>query len=153
MLTELVKSIPKDWLSYAKFRISYAKVGNDTGFDQLLNGFTYNNSYLGDMAWFESENKRKTNALKPESTTSFETGFDLRFLKDRVSLNFTYYNKNTKDQILTSTINGVSGYGEALFNAGEVKNWGYELTLGVTPFQNKDWEWKVDVNWAKIIQK
>ena len=87
--------------------------GNDTGFDQLLNGFNYNNSYLGDMAWFESENKRKTNTLKPESTTSFETGFDLRFLKDRVSLNFTYYNKNTKDQILTSTINGVSGYGEA----------------------------------------
>ena len=62
-----------------------AKVGNDTGFDQLLNGFNYNNSYLGDMAWFESENKRKTNTLKPESTTSFETGFDLRFLKDRVS--------------------------------------------------------------------
>ena len=48
-LDEVVKSIPKDWLSYAKFRISYAKVGNDTGFDQLLNGFTYNNSYLGDM--------------------------------------------------------------------------------------------------------
>ena len=70
VLTELVKSIPKDWLSYAKIRGSYAKVGNDTGFDQLLNGFSYNTSYLGDMAWFESENKRKTNSLKPESTTS-----------------------------------------------------------------------------------
>uniref|UniRef100_UPI003568EC65 SusC/RagA family TonB-linked outer membrane protein n=1 Tax=Bacteroides finegoldii TaxID=338188 RepID=UPI003568EC65 len=149
VLTELVKSIPKDWLSYAKIRGSYAKVGNDTGFDQLLNGFSYNTSYLGDMAWFESENKRKTNSLKPESTTSFETGLDLRFLKDRASLSFTYYNKNTKNQILTSTINGVSGYGEALFNAGEVKNWGYEATLGVVPFRNKDWEWKVDINWAK----
>lgn len=149
VLTELVKSIPKDWLSYAKVRGSYAKVGNDTGFDQLLNGFSYNTSYLGDMAWFESENKRKTNSLKPESTTSFETGLDLRFLKDRASLSFTYYNKNTKNQILTSTINGVSGYGEALFNAGEVKNWGYEVTLGVVPFRNKDWEWKVDINWAK----
>jgi len=149
VLTELVKSIPKDWLSYAKIRGSYAKVGNDTGFDQLLNGFSYNTSYLGDMAWFESENKRKTNTLKPESTTSFETGLDLRFLKDRASFSFTYYNKNTKNQILTSTINGVSGYGEALFNAGEVKNWGYEVTLGVVPFKNKDWEWKVDINWAK----
>lgn len=149
VLTELVKNIPKDWLSYAKIRGSYAKVGNDTGFDQLLNGFSYNTSYLGDMAWFESENKRKTNSLKPESTTSFETGLDLRFLKDRASLSFTYYNKNTKNQILTSTINGVSGYGEALFNAGEVKNWGYEVTLGVVPFRNKDWEWKVDINWAK----
>ena len=149
VLTELVKSIPKDWLSYAKIRGSYAKVGNDTGFDQLLNGFSYNTSYLGDMAWFESENKRKTNSLKPESTTSFETGLDLRFLKDRASFSFTYYNKNTKNQILTSTINGVSGYGEALFNAGEVKNWGYEVTLGVVPFKNKDWEWKVDINWAK----
>ena len=149
VLTELVKSVPKDWLSYAKIRGSYAKVGNDTGFDQLLNGFSYNTSYLGDMAWFESENKRKTNSLKPESTTSFETGLDLRFLKDRASLSFTYYNKNTKNQILTSTINGVSGYGEALFNAGEVKNWGYEVTLGVVPFRNKDWEWKVDINWAK----
>ena len=123
VLTELVKSIPKDWLSYAKIRGSYAKVGNDTGFDQLLNGFSYNTSYLGDMAWFESENKRKTNSLKPESTKSFETGLDLRFLKDRASLSFTYYNKNTKNQILTSTINGVSGYGEALFNAGEDKKW------------------------------
>lgn len=149
VLTELVKSIPKDWLSYAKIRGSYAKVGNDTGFDQLLNGFSYNTSYSGDMAWFESENKRKTNSLKPESTTSFETGLDLRFLKDRASFSFTYYNKNTKNQILTSTINGVSGYGEALFNAGEVKNWGYEVTLGVVPFKNKDWEWKVDINWAK----
>ena len=149
VLTELVKIIPKDSLSYAKIRGSYAKVGNDTGFDQLLNGFSYNTSYLGDMAWFESENKRKTNSLKPESTTSFETGLDLRFLKDRASLSFTYYNKNTKNQILTSTINGVSGYGEALFNAGEVKNWGYEVTLGVVPFRNKDWEWKVDINWAK----
>lgn len=149
VLTELIKTIPKDWLSYAKFRISYAKVGNDTGFDQLLNGFSYNKSYLGDMPWFESENKRKSNRLKPESTTSFEAGVDLSFLKDRVSLNFTYYNKNTKDQILTSTINGVSGYGEAMFNAGEVKNWGYELTLGVTPIHNKSWEWKVDFNWAK----
>ena len=149
VLTELVKSIPKDWLSYAKSRGSYAKGGNDTGFNQLLNGFSYNTSYLGDMAWFESENKRKTNSLKPESTTSFETGLDLRFLKDRASLSFTYYNKNTKNQILTSTINGVSGYGEALFNAGEVKNWGYEVTLGVVPFRNKDWEWKVDINWAK----
>ena len=149
VLTELVKSIPKDWLSYAKIRGSYAKVGNDTGFDQLLIGFSYNTSYLGDMSWFESENKRKTNSLKPESTTSFETGLDLRFLKDRASLSFTYYNKNTKNQILTSTINGVSGYGEALFNAGEVKNWGYEVTLGVVPFRNKDWEWKVDINWAK----
>ena len=149
VLTELVKSIPKDWLSYAKIRGSYAKVGNDTGFDQLLNGFSYNTSYLGDMAWFESENKRKTNSLKPESTTSFETGLDLRFLKDRASFSFTYYNKNTKNQILTSTINGVSGYGEALFNAGEVKNWGYEVTLGVVPFRNKDWEWKVDINCAK----
>lgn len=120
----MVKSIPKDWLSYAKFRGSYAKVGNDTGFDQLLNGFSYNTSYLGDMAWFESENKRKTNTLKPESTTSFETGLDLRFLQDRASFSFTYYNKNTKNQILTSTINGVSGYGEALFNAGEVNELG-----------------------------
>lgn len=29
------------------------------------------------------------------------------------------------------------------------KELGIELTLGVTPFQNKDWEWKVDLNWAK----
>ena len=36
-----------------------------------------------------------------------------------------------------------------MFNAGEVKNWGYEVTLGVVPFRNKDWEWKVDINWAK----
>lgn len=79
VLTELVKSIPKDWLSYAKIRGSYAKVGNDTGFDQLLNGFSYNTSYLGDMAWFESENKRKTNLIETGKHYIFRDRFGPSF--------------------------------------------------------------------------
>ncbi|MCD8260995.1 MAG: TonB-dependent receptor [Bacteroides sp.] len=41
-------------------------------------------------------------ALKPESTSSFETGTDLKFWNNRISLDFTYYTKTTKDQILSS---------------------------------------------------
>lgn len=152
VLTELLKNIPKRWLSYAKLRVSYANVGNDTGFDQLYNGFNFARTYLGN-GYFERENKRKYPDLKPESTNSLEAGMDLRFLNDRASLSFSYYNKTSYNQILTSTINGVSGYGESLYNAGQVWNAGYEATLGVVPFRNNDWEWKVDVNWAQNRSK
>jgi len=149
ILTEAFKSIPPSILSFAKFRTSYAQVGNDTGFDQLLDGLSYQSVLLGNMPWFQSDTKKMNPALKPERTSSFEAGTDLKFWNNRVSLDFTYYTKTTKDQILSSQVSKVSGYTQAVFNAGKVKNWGTEVTLSVIPLRLKDFEWETTLNWAK----
>lgn len=148
ILTDAFK-IPENILSYAKLRASYASVGNDTGFDMLLDGYSYGNIYLGNMPWYESDSYKKNPDLRPESTTSYEFGTDLRFWKNRIELDFTYYTKRTKDQILRSRISSGSGYSEAVYNAGEVKNWGTELSLRITPIQTRNFSWTTSIDWAK----
>lgn len=148
IITEAFKSIPKSILSFAKVRANYAKVGNDTGFDQLIDGLTYQGLFKGDP-YFASGNKKLNPDLKPESTTSYELGADLKFLNNRISLDVTYYSKTTKDQILNSQITNVSGYTEAVFNAGKVKNWGTEISISAIPVRTKYFQWETTLNWAQ----
>lgn len=149
VLTEVYKKIPKKILSYAKLRASFASVGNDAGFDQLLDGLRYGNTYLGNMSYFESDNRKRNARLKPESTTSWEFGADLRFWDNRATIDITYYDKTTRDQIVNAEVDGISGYSNAVMNAGKVRNWGTELAIGIVPVRTKDFEWKLDFNWAK----
>ena len=150
IFTELVKSIPREVLSFAKLRGSYAKVGNDTGFDQLYDGFQNSGKLLyGTIPYFQSDTRKYNADLKPERTTSYELGADLRFWNNRVSVDFTYYDKTTRDQIINAATSYVSGYTSAMYNTGEIRNWGTELSLNVTPVQLKDFQWDINFNWAK----
>jgi outer membrane receptor protein involved in Fe transport len=90
----------KDILSYAKIRGSWAQVGNDADPFQLLQTFRAGGSWNSSLpAYFE--NLTISNAfLKPEITTGIEVGVDLRFLKNRIGLDLTYYNQTTENQIL-----------------------------------------------------
>ncbi len=153
IVTEAIKSIPKSILSFGKLRVSYAQVGNDTGFDQLYDGLSYGSLFLGNMPWYQGDNKKMNPALKPESTSSFEAGTDLKFWNNRISLDFTYYTKTTKDQILSSQVSKVSGYTQGVFNAGKVKNWGTELSVGITPVKLKDFQWDLNLNCSKNHSK
>ncbi len=62
--------------------------------------------------------------LKPEETQSFEVGLDYRMFNNRLGLDFTYYNSNTINQILSITTSPTSGYTSRLVNAGKIKSHG-----------------------------
>ncbi|GHV27683.1 SusC/RagA family TonB-linked outer membrane protein [Bacteroidia bacterium] len=140
--------LDKKILSFVKLRASYAQVGNDTGFDNLYNGYTYAGTYLGN-SMFYGEPDRRNPKLKPESTHSTEVGTDLRFWDNRISLDLTYYDKNTQDQIIRADVSPVSGYTSQWMNAGEVRNWGTEVVFSITPVKLKNFTWTSTVNWAK----
>jgi TonB-linked SusC/RagA family outer membrane protein len=148
ILTDMFK-INSDAFTYAKIRASYAKVGNDTGFDMLYNGYNYSGLYLSTMPYFQSETTRKNSDLKPETTTSWEVGSDLRFYKGRLLIDATYYRKSTKDQIVNASMPETSGYTSKVFNAGEIQNWGTELSVTVIPIKTKTFEWLTSLNWSK----
>lgn len=141
-------------LSFGKIRASWAKVGGDTNPYQLnlnygLRSFTLNGTALGEI----SSTSIPLLNLKPTSTYSYEFGLDLRFLKNRLNLDFTYFNTSTKDQILSLPISKVTGYEYATINAGEITNKGIELSLTGTPIQTKDFEWSSTVNLSKLNNK
>jgi TonB-linked SusC/RagA family outer membrane protein len=137
-----------EWLSFGKVRAGWAKAGNDTDPYSLLNGFDNYSIFDTDIRYSVS-NTLNNPTLKPESTTSFEIGTELKFFNNRLGIDFTYYSNKTTDQLLALQVSGTSGYQYVYKNAGEMTNKGIELMLTGTPLVIGDFKWDVIVNFAK----
>ncbi len=69
-------------------------------------------------------------ALKPEVSAEFEGGFDLGLFKDRVSVEYTKYDKRTQDALVSVVLAPSLGVGNSRFiNVGQVRNRGDELLV------------------------
>lgn len=76
--------------------------------------------------------------LGPERGKEMELGFDASLLDDRLSVEYTYYNKKTVDAILDRQIAPSTGIPSTQpFNAGAIRNWGNELQVRATPVRNR----------------
>ena len=70
--------------------------------------------------------------LRPEKSTEAEGGFDLGLLHDRVYLEYTHYNKITKDALVNVNLAPSLGSSPTRFqNLGRVRNYGDELLARV----------------------
>ncbi|GAB6010668.1 SusC/RagA family TonB-linked outer membrane protein [Viscerimonas tarda] len=145
--------LDKEILSYAKLRASYAQVGGGTSSDMLFQGYSGSlNPYQGNT-YFLGSNVRLNPLLKPEITRSSELGLDLRFLDNRVSVDMTYYTKQTTDLITQADAPLASGFEREVINAGKIKNYGYEVSLSATPIKNNTISWTTTINWSKNVSK
>jgi len=140
--------IESDLFSSGKLRASWTRVGNDTGPYQLTSVYNAQQAF-GSVPMFSLPNGLPNTMLKPEETTAYEIGTDLGFLNERVGFVLTYYNSLTRNQILGVQVSAASGYTSQILNAGEVKNWGYELLVRATPVITDDFQWDMTVNWSK----
>ena len=100
VFTDAFKGIPSNILSFGKVRASWAQVGNDSDPYLTMNGYaSTTTTYAGQgLSWMN--NTIPLFNLKNELTESWEIGADLRFLNNRIGLDFTYYNGKTTNQIL-----------------------------------------------------
>lgn len=140
--------IDKDWLSFAKFRATYAQVGSGTDPYRVFN--TYLVSAPFDGQGVASLNGTLNNLeLKSETSKSFEVGLESSFIDNRLSVDFSYYNTRTEDQITPVPVSNATGYTRKLLNAGEIENKGFEVLLSGKPVQMDDFNWNVSVNWSR----
>jgi len=140
--------IESDIISYAKLRGSWAKVGGDTGPYQLSR--TYSAGTYNSISIFQPTGTLPPTDLKPEETQSFEIGADMRFWRDRLDLDITYYNQKTVNQILSVATSRTTGYGAMRLNAGEISNKGVEVMLnGRAVDHSSGLTWDITLNWAK----
>ncbi|HNY09406.1 MAG TPA: SusC/RagA family TonB-linked outer membrane protein, partial [Tenuifilaceae bacterium] len=149
IVTELDALKNQDILSFAKVRGGVAQVGNDTGPYELLNYVTINSTFMdGELEQNPRMSFPTTLApknLKPELTTSWEIGTEMKFLKNRVGLDLSYFYKETEDQIIPIRVSGATGYNQMIINAGKMTNKGIELALSGTPISG-DFRWDVVLN-------
>ncbi len=159
VLTELLPDLKSDELTFVKLRANYATVGKDapifgtaTGFgrasysDGWTNGVTF--PFGGLIGYTRGDNLASTN-LRPEQTTSTEFGLDIALFDNRVSLDLTYYNQMSEDQIFSVPIANSSGYSTQLMNAGAISNNGIEAVLNLGIVRSNDFNWDMSVNFTK----
>lgn len=140
--------INSDVLSFGKFRIGYAEVGNDT--DPLnVNDVYIRNDNFGSTIFTSVPSIKNNPNLRPERTKSLEAGVELKFLKNRLGLDVSVYKNNTVDQILAVNQSKSTGYTQRFVNAGELQNKGVEVSLSVTPIKTNDFTWNFVLNWAR----
>lgn len=132
-------------ISFAKIRLSAAGAGNDTDPYQTSKYYMqsdFPSSGTVDPTLYNSK-------LKPEISTNYEAGVDIRVLKSRIGLDLTVYNNTTRNQIIAVPVNPESGRTSAFVNSGKVRNRGVEVILNAKIINNKDFKWNTSINWAK----
>ncbi|MCD8193436.1 MAG: TonB-dependent receptor, partial [Tannerellaceae bacterium] len=152
ILTELPGLKESNWLSFAKLRLGWAQVGNDTDPYQLYKVYEAMNAFDGNTAYTLPDKLNNLN-LKPEITSSWETGLQLQFFNNLLGLDFTYYHNNSRNQIISLPTSDAFGYSSKLINAGKINNKGFEFTLTANPIRNKEFDWNMTANLSKNKNK
>ena len=136
----IISSLAKlpEWFSYMKYRISYSEVGNS----------------LPNIVYQQASKNYRTGAItvpqwadfsdpRPEKTASFETGVEMLFLNNCLSLDLTYYNTTMSNLYLV----GSNAKGKSIpMNSGKVRNQGVEATIGYDFKFGRDFRWKTSYN-------
>lgn len=135
------------FVSFAKLRASVAQVGNDTSPYQTAGSFVSQTTVYG-LPTLTNQNSISNANLRPEQTTAYEIGTDLRFFRDRFNVDFTYFNYNTTNQIVSLPIAISSGFGQQVLNGGKVTTQGVEIVLGITPIKWAHFSWNTNFNFA-----
>lgn len=152
--TESFKNLKSDVLSFLKFRGGIAQIGSAT--TAYRNSYYYyaeSSSFNGVSQMYKSYIYPNFN-LKPESITTWEVGTEIGLLDDRIHLDVAYYQKQTKDQILSVSTSNVVGFSAMLVNAGRIDNKGIEIQLRGDIIRNsKGFNWSSTLNFAKDQSK
>jgi outer membrane receptor protein involved in Fe transport len=140
-------------ISMLKLRAGVAQVGHGIGTPRSNNTFSFAPIDYGSTKILNIGGSLVDPNIKAEVTTSYEGGFDISLLKNRISAEFTVYKKvheNQQGQIPTSP--GI-GYGGMLTNVGTVEANGFEASLNLVPVRTKDWNWEIGFNFSQVTSK
>lgn len=137
------------FVSFAKLRGSYTRVGNDAAPYLLTQTYSFSQGGIG--GFINRDGTQAIGDLKPELTTSVEFGFDGRFFDNRLGLDVTFYRTNSVNQLLSLPLAPASGFSNQYINAGDIQNSGVELTLTGSPVKKDDFSWDITLNYARNV--
>lgn len=141
-----------DWLSFGKLRVGYSQIGADaapfqTALYYSTNG-AINGQPLGNLG-----GSIPNNQLEPLQIKEFEVGTQLSLFKSRLSIDVSWYDKRTLNDIVNGTVSQTSGYQSAVLNVGKVENKGIEIAVGGTPIKTANFRWNTTFNFANNKNK
>jgi TonB-linked SusC/RagA family outer membrane protein len=147
ILSDVVK-MPKI-INYAKLRSSWAEVGSATVNAGSINQiYTISTLNAYGLPMLSNPNILPNPNIRPITATTIEGGFELRMLDSRLGFDVNYYERKTKNDILSPPISNATGYTAGPQNMGLILNKGWEVTVSGTPIRKKDFVWNVGYNFS-----
>lgn len=145
--SEIVK-LPS-FISYFKLRGSWANVASDIDPYTTLTTYTTGTRWNGTPS-LNLPGTLITRGLKPNRTISQEYGTELKFLKNRLGVDFTYYNYTQKEFVVNIPLSSASGYTSKRLNGDVYSRKGIEIILTGTPVSGRNFKWDVTANYSRV---
>lgn len=143
----------KGIVDFLKLRASWGQNGNCN-----INPFQYVATIAFDAPYyFNNKDVPQTGAypdilpnedVKWETSQQLDLGFDVRFLKNRLSLSFDWYDKMTMDWLVVAPALKSYGTGAPYVNGGDIRNTGYEILLSWNDSPTKDFSYGASVTFS-----
>ncbi len=132
-----------------KLRASWGRSGNLTGIGPFERFTNYNPlSFNGQTGLIPSTALGNAD-IKPETQTELELGADFSILKNRVGIEFTYYNQQVDDLLLSRVLSPSTGASTRIENVGELTNKGIEIMLRGAVVRTDD----LDINLTAMFSR
>jgi TonB-dependent starch-binding outer membrane protein SusC len=153
-----------DWLSDLKFRGSYGSVGNQgsiglyqyealysTGYAASINppdnlGYPFDKIYQRGYAQVQPANPD----LKWETDIQTDIGMDVAFLHGELTLTADWFNRNSKDFLLTLAAPAQTGYNFITRNVGNMNNKGLEIALNYSHSPSRDFHYNLGLTLTTV---
>lgn len=161
VLTEAFPGIKlNNKINLIKFRASAGEVGKgapaystDSYYVQGLasDGFGPQITFpYNGLAGFTLGNGAGNADITPEFTREVSFGAEFGFFNNRLTIDATSYNRNTRNVILSVPVSAGSGVTSVLRNAGRLSTKGVELMVSGTPIKSKNFSWDIGVNYTQF---
>ncbi|TAN00568.1 MAG: SusC/RagA family TonB-linked outer membrane protein [Chitinophagaceae bacterium] len=151
VFTDMISNMGGDlpsWITYGKFRASYAAAGNDLDPYQLYNTYIIGKDPNSNTTASPGSVLYNPN-VKSELIKSWELGLNMRFLQNRVGFDLSVYQSNATRQLINLPMDPLSGYSAMKINAGNIQNKGVELMVDAKILDNPNgFSWDVSGNFS-----
>lgn len=161
VLTEAFPSMKmNDKINLIKFRVSAGEVGKGAGAygtDSYYVGAGASDGFgpsitfpFNGQAGFSLSNGAGNADLTPEFTREVSFGAEMAFFNNRLTIDGSIYNRNTRNVILSVPVSAASGVTSVLKNAGKLSTKGVELLVAGTPIKTANFSWELGVNYTQF---
>lgn len=147
-------------ISFAKVRASIGEVPQALGTNSLsfgayrYPGFSYG---VGTIQWngnflMSTPDQIVDSAIHGSVKKQKEFGIDLKFLRNRFGVSFTYWDGTEEGFARAATVDPATGFTSYLTNFGEITKKGIDIQLNVRPVWNNNFRWELNATYGKLME-
>jgi TonB-linked SusC/RagA family outer membrane protein len=150
VFSDLIKD--KSILSYGKFRVSTGQT------IASLSPYELNVLYAPAAQQFNGNflstepNSVPDPGLRGATNNETEIGIETRFLKNRIGLQVTYWDRTNKNFPVSVGVPPASGLTSVRLNAGEIAKTGLDVQFFAQPIRSKNFDWTINATWGRLLE-